>query len=189
MWAKIDDGLADHPKLLKAGAALGKENGIANALTVFVTSLLWSAKHLTNGALPVSAIRSFRQVKRPLLVARILAKVGLFERNGSGFYIHDFLEFNPSASMVKRKRRADRLRQRRHRRVTAESRATRELRARAIPSRPVPSVRTPIVPLKGDGRKRRRAQVGGTTCHHDPRCRSTTACIALTLQEGRAAKK
>lgn len=111
MWAKLDDELIDHRKIFAAGEALGR-NGPAIALGFYTVGLLWSNKHLTDGHLPSPVVRSFRHVAQPDLVADALVKAGLWEKNGSGYQIHDYDEFNPSATQVKAKRRQDRLRKR-----------------------------------------------------------------------------
>jgi hypothetical protein len=111
MWARLDDELIDHRKIFTAGEALGK-NGAAIALGFYTVGLLWSAKHLTDGHLPASIVRSFPHVERPASVADALVKAGLWEKNGAGYHIHDYEEFNFSAADVKAKRRRDRLRKR-----------------------------------------------------------------------------
>lgn len=110
MWARLDDELIDHAKLFVAGARIGK-NGPATALGVYCVGLMWSAKHLTDGHLPVAVVKSFPHVSDPLSIADALVKAGLWEANGgSEFLIHDFHDYNPKASSVKAKRRKDRLR-------------------------------------------------------------------------------
>ena len=112
MWAKLDDSLIDHRKIFIAGEAIGK-NGPGLALALFTIALLWTNKHLTDGHIPVSIVKSFPHVDNPAAVADALVKAGLWERNGNGeFLIHDFGDFNPSAAAIKRKRKEDRLRKR-----------------------------------------------------------------------------
>jgi len=111
MWARLEDELIDHRKIFAAGEVLGP-NGPAIALGFYTIGLLWSNKHLTDGYLPSPVVRSFRQVAKPALVAEALVKAGLWEKNGSGYQIHDYGEFNFSAATVKANRRADRLRKR-----------------------------------------------------------------------------
>jgi len=77
---------------------------------------MWSNKHLTDGYLPLPIIRSFRHVEQPTSVADALVKAGLWEKNGSGYVIHDYADFgNPLAAKVKAKRRRDKLRKQRER--------------------------------------------------------------------------
>jgi hypothetical protein len=110
MWSKLDDELLDHRKIFAAGERIGGRNGSVIALGFYAQCLLWANRHLTDGHLPVSVIKGFRHGGNPLTLADALVQAGLLEVNGSGFVIHDFAEFNPSAQKVKEKRRKDRLR-------------------------------------------------------------------------------
>lgn len=111
MWARLDDELIDHRKIFTAGEVLGK-NGPAIALGFYTIGLLWSNKHLSDGHLPAPVVRSFRHVAKPAEVADALVKAGLWEKNGNGYQIHDYSDFNFSAVTVKERRRQDRLRKR-----------------------------------------------------------------------------
>jgi hypothetical protein len=116
MWARLDDELIDHRKIFMAGEAIGK-NGPAIALGFYAVGLMWSNKHLTDGFLPMAVIKSFRHVEHPTSIADALVQAGLWEKNGgSGYQIHDYLDFgNPSASVIKAKRRRERNRKRQER--------------------------------------------------------------------------
>jgi hypothetical protein len=114
MWARLDDELIDHQKIFLAGELIGK-NGPAVALGFYSVGLMWANKHLTDGYLPLAVIKNFRHVDNPVSIADALAKAGLWDKNGSGFQIHDFSDVNPSAAKVKAKRRRDRLRKQRER--------------------------------------------------------------------------
>jgi len=116
MWARLDVDFSDHPKVLAAGDAIGR-NGAAIAIGVYALGLLWSNKHLTDGHLPIAAIQTFRRhVHDPIAVADALARAGLWEKNGSGFVIHDYAEFgNPNAAKVKEYRKRERERKARWR--------------------------------------------------------------------------
>lgn len=109
MWARLDDELIDHHKVFAAGKRLGA-NGPAIALGMYALSLMWANRHLTDGFLPTSTIEGFRHVDKPLAVADALAQAGLYEKVEGGFKIHDFAEHNPSARVIKAKRKKDRLR-------------------------------------------------------------------------------
>jgi hypothetical protein len=109
MWARLDDELIDHRKVFKAAAVIG-ENGAAIAIGFYAVGLMWSNKHLTDGHLPLEVVRSFAHVQNPTSIADALAKAGLWDKNGSGYQIHDYRDFNPSASAIKAKRRRDRKR-------------------------------------------------------------------------------
>jgi hypothetical protein len=113
MWSKLDDALIDHRKIFAAGRLIGK-NGPAVALGFYTVGILWANKHLSDGFLPKAVIEGFGHVDRPLSVADALAKVDLFERVTGGFKIHDFGEYNPLASVIKKKRKDDRIRKQRN---------------------------------------------------------------------------
>jgi hypothetical protein len=109
MWSRLDDELIDHRKIFAAGELIGK-NGPAIAIGFYAVALMWANKHLTDGHLPMPVIKSFRHVENPTSIADALAKAGLLDKNGNGFQIHDFEEWNPSAKAIKKKRKDDRLR-------------------------------------------------------------------------------
>ena len=112
MWAHLDDQLIDHVKVFAAGEVIGR-NGPAIAIGFYAVGLLWANKHLTDGHLPLSIVKSFRHVSNPVAVADALVFAGLWERNGDGFVIHDYADWgNPTAARIKAKRRKDRLRKR-----------------------------------------------------------------------------
>lgn len=115
MWARLDDELLDHEKISTAGEMIGGRNGSVIALGFYAQCLMWANRHLSDGHLPRSVVKDFRHGSNPLSIADALVKAGLLEKNGSGFVIHDFDEFNPSAAKVKTKRREDKLRKRRER--------------------------------------------------------------------------
>jgi hypothetical protein len=106
MWSRLDDALLDHQKIADAGELLGK-NGKAIALALYVVGLMYANKHLTDGYLSEAVVKGFPHFENPLVVADALIQVGLWERNGRGYGIHDFHDFNPSAKAVL-KRRKDR---------------------------------------------------------------------------------
>lgn len=109
MWARLDDGLIDHRKIFEAGARLGK-NGAAIALGLYAVGLMWCNKHLSDGQLPIDVVKQFPHVQNPLHVADALTHVGLWEKNGKGYQVHDFGDFNPTAKDVKARRAKDRRR-------------------------------------------------------------------------------
>jgi hypothetical protein len=115
MRVKFEDALFDHRKIALAGKLIDKENGCAIALGFYTAAILYANKAMTDGYLEEAVIETFHHVKRPLAVADALAKAGLFERENGGWRIHDFTDYNPSASAVKKTRREDKLRKRRER--------------------------------------------------------------------------
>jgi hypothetical protein len=108
VWVKLDDGIADHPKFFDAGRHLGR-HGIARAFAVYVAGLAYANKHLTDGFLSESVVKSFKIDRKPCEIASVLsfADVGLWEPVTGGWRIHDYHHHNPKSQDVKDKREAD----------------------------------------------------------------------------------
>ncbi len=113
MWVKLDDGIADHPKFFDAGRHLGR-HGIARAFAVYVAGLAYANKHLTDGFLSVSVVKSFKIDRKPDEIAHVLAfaDVGLWEAVQGGYRIHDYHHHNPKSQEIKDKRERDAARKR-----------------------------------------------------------------------------
>lgn len=109
MWTKLDDALIDHRKVFAAGDLIGR-NGPAIALGLYSIGLMWTNKHLTDGHLPLSVVKRWQHADNPIRVADALVTAGLWEKNGTGYIIHDFHHHNPTAEDVKQKRESDRKR-------------------------------------------------------------------------------
>jgi hypothetical protein len=102
-WAKIDDRLHSHPKVLEAGP---------EAMGLFLLALSWCADYLTDGFVPEIQVRRLLFVcDDPLAIADKLVGAELWERADGGYQIHDYLEYNPSAEQVKAERAANAKRQ------------------------------------------------------------------------------
>lgn len=101
-WAKLDDALLDHAKIVRAAELFGRD-GPAKALGFYASGLLYAQKHLTNGFLSRAVIARMRIMDRPLAAAKTMVTVGLWEHARGGFQIHDFHQYNPKASDVKKK--------------------------------------------------------------------------------------
>lgn len=108
-WVRIDDAMPDKPKVRHVGP-LGQ--------ALHVAGICYSARHLTDGFLPESAIPTLIDLKpRELkaLVAKMLEVAPsqtnpLWHRQQGGYQIHDYLEYNPNRSAVLAER--DRAKQR-----------------------------------------------------------------------------
>jgi hypothetical protein len=96
MWARLDDGLADHPKLYAAGTAIGKPHGRLLALGLFAYGLVWSNKYLTDGRIPIGVVTELHALD----LAAALVKANLWERVDAGFRVHDYHAWNPPAADV-----------------------------------------------------------------------------------------
>lgn len=121
MWARLDDALIDHHKIMDAGELIGR-NGAALALSLFVLALMYTNKHLTDGYVSVAVVKNFRHLDNPLLVADALMKVNLLEKVPGGYKIHDYHDYNPGSAAVKQRRHDDRTRKATERAKQAGSR-------------------------------------------------------------------
>lgn len=100
MWLKLDDNFGDHPKIV----------GLSDrAFRAHLLGMLYAARHLTDGHVPPTAAPTPR-------TARELEDAGLWERNGSGWVVHDWQDWNPASKSIRDKQAADRDRKRNQRR-------------------------------------------------------------------------
>lgn len=84
-WVKLDDGFATHPKVL--GLSL-------EAFRFHIQAMCYAAHQRTDGRIPDSFVEAAHMSER----ATELLEAGVWERNGVGWVIHDFTEYNPSAA-------------------------------------------------------------------------------------------
>lgn len=112
-WARIDDSIIDHPKILEAGE---------DARDLFVIAIVWCNKHLTDGRIPKAALGVLSQKRTAQKNAEALVRVGLWRDEGDHWQVHDYLDWNPSRADVERQRKAsaERMRKSRERRAQKE---------------------------------------------------------------------
>lgn len=108
-WFNVDDGFADHPKVLK----LQSEDGWQAALSLWTLAGSWSSKHLTDGAISKVVVARLGCTPKD---AELLVECGLWERSPDGYIFHDWLSRNPSRAQVEAKRERTRDRVTKHRR-------------------------------------------------------------------------
>lgn len=99
-WARLDDSFAEHPKVGRLSDT---------AFRAHVTAICYSARLLTDGFVPDAAVRAY-----PRKAVEELRKIGLWERDsdGSGWWLHDYLDYNPTRERVLAKRASDSARKR-----------------------------------------------------------------------------
>lgn len=102
-WAKLDDSFPEHLKVIDL---------TDGAFRLYVEGLCYAARNLTDGALPKAAVRRLTGGDRR---ANELVAAGLWDEDGPGWVIHDYLDFNPSAGQVNAERAAARERKARSR--------------------------------------------------------------------------
>lgn len=149
-WAKIDDSMYDHPKIL----ALGRD---MDAMALWALGASYCARHLTNGRVNREAIRVLLPSTPPQTrsrYARALVRVNLWIECDDGAYQYrDWADYNPTADKIKTLRQSAAQRQReyrdRHAVTNAVSHAVRNgvRNASPVPSRPITT--TPLPPASG----------------------------------------
>ncbi len=107
-WVRVDDSFYDHPKLIGLDAC---------EIGLWVIMLAWSNRYMTDGHLPTAAVRRFQHDQEPAL----LVAAGLWKETETGFEIHDYLEYQPSAAQVNGRRERDRSRKNRDEVESAEA--------------------------------------------------------------------
>ena len=98
MWVKLDDDFFENPKTgpLSKGAKL-----------LYLAGLTYCAKGLTDGKIDARGVRVVRALAE--VGAKAVAELeaaGRWEKNGSGYVVHDWLEYNPPAAKVLAQREA-----------------------------------------------------------------------------------
>lgn len=101
-WVRLDDRFPSHRKV-----ALLSDR----AFRLYVSALCWSAENLTEGRVTDRELPLIARVRGPKAVANELETAGLWDRDGDGWAIHDYLEYNPSRDRVKEERAANAARQ------------------------------------------------------------------------------
>lgn len=93
-WVRIDENALTHPKIV---------NLSHGAFRLWVAGLAHCQQHLTDGAIPDAALRTFPAVNQ----ARIseLCAAGLWRPDGKGYVVHDYLEHNDSRAKVLKARK------------------------------------------------------------------------------------
>jgi hypothetical protein len=100
-WFKVDDSFHSHPKVLAADPA---------ALGLWVVAGAWCGANLTDGFVPDHVLP--RLLPDPAELAQQLVTCGLWRRSKGGYRFHDWGDYNPNSSAVKKERDAARDRMR-----------------------------------------------------------------------------
>jgi len=97
-WVKLDDGFADHPKII----ALTPQ-----ARDLFIWGLCYCARQLTDGFIPKRSVSGCGTVPRSETRRRAIAalvQVGLWVEVEGGWQVHDYLDYNPNRARVLKER-------------------------------------------------------------------------------------
>lgn len=106
-WAKIDDDAPSHPKMFRAGC---------EAFGFWVAGNCYCNRRLTDGFIATDELPLiFPGMPRSRTLAAVerLVEVGLWEREATGWRVHDFLAYNPSREAVRAEREAAKARKNR----------------------------------------------------------------------------
>lgn len=106
-WVKLDDQFLNNTKTRAAGV---------QGRALYIAGLLYCAQLLTDGRIPAKDLPLVAaSAEVPVRHAKVLVEFGLWERDPSGYVVHDYLTYNPSAEQVRAERLAAAERMRRHR--------------------------------------------------------------------------
>lgn len=95
-WTKLDDGIFDHPKMVRAGE---------DAANLYVRGLVYCNRYLTDGRLDPEVLSVLTRKRDAAKLAEALVRVGAWEpREGGGWLVHNFHEHNPTAEEVEARR-------------------------------------------------------------------------------------
>jgi hypothetical protein len=97
-WVKLDDDFFENPNTgpLSNGAKL-----------LYLAGLTYCAKRLTDGKIDARGVKVVRA--KTGAGAKVIAELkasGRWEENGSGYIVHDYLDYNPTAAKVLAQRKA-----------------------------------------------------------------------------------
>jgi hypothetical protein len=93
-WAKVDDKLHGHPKAARAGL---------EALGLHLLAMSHCAAYETEGHVAGDfVVEKGGGSEKGVRLAGSLVGAGLWEVNGGGWKIHDWLKYNPSRAQAKR---------------------------------------------------------------------------------------
>jgi hypothetical protein len=99
-WARVDDGLFEHPKFADLSD---------RAKLLFIASLVYGNKHLTEGIISASGLRIVKAWARGSnRHVGELVGTGLWELTIDGHLVHDWHHYNQPAAVIKARRAAAR---------------------------------------------------------------------------------
>lgn len=112
MWLRVDDGLLEHPKIIRAADHLGGSNALGRVAAVWLEAALYASRNLTDGFVPARVVARLLSDDEPARVAAALVLAGMWIEVPDGYRLHDWDHYQPSGADVKAKRARDRDRKR-----------------------------------------------------------------------------
>lgn len=103
-WVRIDDSALGDLKIVRLPDS---------ALRLWLKGLCYCQMHLTDGLIPREAIGPMEAKRKDvdaLCSVLVVGKSPLWERDGDGFRVHDYLKYNDSREDVNARKDADRVR-------------------------------------------------------------------------------
>ena len=95
-WTKLDDGIFDHPKMVKAGE---------DAANLYVRALVYCNRYLTDGRVEAEVLCVLTRKPDAEKLVEALVRVGAWEAHpDGGWSVHNFHEHNPTAEQVEARR-------------------------------------------------------------------------------------
>ena len=95
-WTKLDDGIFDHPKMVRAGE---------DAANLYVRGLVYCNRYLTDGRLDPEVLSVLTRKPDAEKLVEALVRVGAWEAHpDGGWSVHNFHEHNPTAEQVEARR-------------------------------------------------------------------------------------
>lgn len=114
-WARFDDQYPDHPKIVDVGP-LG--------MALHTAATCYCARYLTDGFVPAAMMarlinldginivnNGISNAVTNAMLTDELTRAGLFDETTGGFFVHDYLDYNPPAAQVKAERERNKARQ------------------------------------------------------------------------------
>lgn len=95
-WVKLDDKFHSHRKVRRAGLA---------AVGLHCRAMSYTADERLDGHVDLPWVKEVGGAQA-MRLAQALVDAGLWETNGDGWVIHDYLDFNPSGAEISAKRSA-----------------------------------------------------------------------------------
>lgn len=95
-WIKLDHAFSENPKVIGLSG---------NAVRLDIFAMCYAARNETDGKVPATALAALRGKPKD---AEELIAAGRWHKNGTGWIIHDYLKYNPSAKQMEERRIARR---------------------------------------------------------------------------------
>jgi hypothetical protein len=136
-WVRIEDTVTMHPKIVRAGN---------EAVGCWFRLIAWSSSQLTDGHVPRAIAVLISDGN--LAVIERLVNAEMLDKDGEDFVLHDYLDYQPSASEVRKQREEQRKQRSAAGTKSAASRSTKRQReVNGAVEVPLPSVSTPSHPI------------------------------------------